>query len=297
MLLKTDGTLLGMQAMLPFFQVLPLADVLYQNFLFPGIALLLVNGVPNLVAFWLLRQNKRVGMVLGGCLGVTLMLWICIQFYIFPLNVMSTAYFVFGLLQAATGYAAHVFWKQETFAAAPQPFADACVRAKEEKTAQTLVVYFSRMGYTRRYALALAQARGADVLELRATERTQGTLGFWWCGRFAMHRWAMPIEPFEAPLEQYETVILCTPIWIFRMCAPMRSFCTRAAGRVRHADYVLVHYRKTVPAKAIREMDALLGVTHDSALSLCVRQGREVRCDALDGNAGADLARELTPVC
>ncbi len=37
---------------------------------------------------------------------MTLMLWICIQFYMFPPNFMSTAYFIFGLLQAVTGYAA-----------------------------------------------------------------------------------------------------------------------------------------------------------------------------------------------
>ena len=36
--------------------------------------------------------------------SVTLMLWICIQFYIFPLNFVSTIYFLFGFTQAATGY-------------------------------------------------------------------------------------------------------------------------------------------------------------------------------------------------
>ena len=45
------------------------------------------------------------------------MLWICIQFYIFPLNFMSTAYFIFGLIQTITGYAAWVFARQEDFAA------------------------------------------------------------------------------------------------------------------------------------------------------------------------------------
>ena len=33
--------------------------------------------------------------------------------YMFPLNFMSTIYFVFGFCQAATGYAAWVFQKQE----------------------------------------------------------------------------------------------------------------------------------------------------------------------------------------
>ena len=40
--------------------------------------------------------------------SVTLMPWICILFYIFPLNFMSTAYFLFGFAQAATGYMAAI---------------------------------------------------------------------------------------------------------------------------------------------------------------------------------------------
>ena len=53
--------------------------------------------------------KKNSGVVLGGIFGVTLMLWICIQFYMFPPNFMSTIYFMFGFAQAATGYAAWVF--------------------------------------------------------------------------------------------------------------------------------------------------------------------------------------------
>ena len=49
---------------------------------------------------------EPLGALLGGVFGITLMLWICIQFYMFPLNFMSTAYFVFGLCQAAAGFAA-----------------------------------------------------------------------------------------------------------------------------------------------------------------------------------------------
>lgn len=64
------------------------------------------RGLTNLTAAVLLLKNRRVGAILGGIFGVTLMLWICIQFYIFPLNFMSTAYFIFGLIQTITGYAA-----------------------------------------------------------------------------------------------------------------------------------------------------------------------------------------------
>ena len=95
---------IGMDGMLPFFQVLPLSGILFQNFLFPGIALLAVNGIPNFISFYLLKKRKPYGSVTGMCCGILLMGWICIQFYIFPLNFMSSIYFVFGLLEAVTGY-------------------------------------------------------------------------------------------------------------------------------------------------------------------------------------------------
>ena len=106
MILDPSGKTLHMDGMLPYFQVLPFARTLFQDILFSGFALLIVNGLTNLTAAVLLLKRKRLGVILGGVFGVTLMLWICIQFYMFPLNFMSTAYFIFGLCQALTGYVA-----------------------------------------------------------------------------------------------------------------------------------------------------------------------------------------------
>lgn len=106
MLVDPSGKAMGMDAMLPYFQVLPFADVLFRDLTFSGIALLIVNGLTNLTAAGLILAKKPTGVVLGGVFGVTLMLWICIQFYMFPPNFMSTSYFLFGCCRAATGYAA-----------------------------------------------------------------------------------------------------------------------------------------------------------------------------------------------
>lgn len=101
MLLDPSGKAMGMDAMLPYFQVLPFADVLFRDLTFSGWALLIVNGLTNLTAASLLLAKKNAGITLGGLFGVTLMLWICIQFYMFPPNFMSTIYFMFGFAQAA----------------------------------------------------------------------------------------------------------------------------------------------------------------------------------------------------
>ena len=100
MILDPSGKLLHMDAMLPFFRKLPFSDILFRDFPFSGFALLIVNGLTNLTAAVLILQKKKLGVILGGIFGITLMLWICIQFYMFPLNFMSTAFFIFGFCQA-----------------------------------------------------------------------------------------------------------------------------------------------------------------------------------------------------
>ena len=267
MLLDPSGKTMGMDAMLPYFQVLPFAEVVFQDFTFSGWALLIVNGLTNLTAAALLLARKPVGAVLGGIFGVTLMLWIGIQFYMFPLNFMSTAYFIFGLCQAATGYAAWVFRKQEAFTVNRADYP----HIGDDPT--RLVVFFSRMGYVRKVAYEEANRTGAAVYEIKATERTEGTLGFWWCGRYGMHRWAMPIRPVDIDLSAYRHVTICSPVWVFALAAPVRSFCRAAAGQIREADYILVHHQGDTYENAAEEMDRLLGVTHTALRSIRCREG------------------------
>ena len=64
--------------------------------------LLIVLGLIG--AAVLLLSKKKLGVILGGIFGVTLMLWICIQFYMFPFNFMSTAYFIFSKNEKYTGF-------------------------------------------------------------------------------------------------------------------------------------------------------------------------------------------------
>ena len=273
MLADPSGRSVGMSGMLPYFQVLPFADVLFQDLFFSGIALLLVNGITNLTAAALLFRKKPAGAMLGGVFGITLMLWILIQFYMFPLNFMSTLYFIFGFCQAATGYAARVFQRQEAFQARPLPPLPSAEHPRR------LVVYFSRMGYVKKLAYEIAEKTGAAVYEIRSTERTEGTLGFWWCGRFGMHRWDMPIRPIDVDLSAFEHVTVCAPIWVFALAAPVRAFCRQAAGQIREADYLLVHHTSGRYDSAAREMDRLLGLKRTSLRSVQCKVGafREIQ--------------------
>jgi hypothetical protein len=82
-------------ALLPVVQGLPLASVFFQDFLWIGVAMLLVLGVPNSVAaVMLLRksQNQYLATLLAGIL---LVLW-CGFELIFMINALAVGYFAIG---------------------------------------------------------------------------------------------------------------------------------------------------------------------------------------------------------
>lgn len=137
-----------------------------------------------------------------------------------------------------------------------------------------LVVFFSRMGYVRKIAYEEANRSGATLYEVKSTERTEGTPGFWWCGRYGMHHWEMPIEPVSVNLADYDRVTICTPIWVFSLAAPMRSFCTQAAGKIKEADYILVHHQGNTYENAADEMDRLLKLKRTGFRSVQCKEGR-----------------------
>ena len=110
MFIEPTGSIWSMYLMLPYFQKLPWADIFFQNFIFPGIALLLANGITNFISLILMGIKHRYAALSVIFCGIVLMLWITVQFVIFPLNFMSTLYFIFGLLQTWTGYR---YWRKE----------------------------------------------------------------------------------------------------------------------------------------------------------------------------------------
>ncbi len=140
---------------------------------------------------------------------------------------------------------------------------------------KTLVVYFSRKGSVRRVAEQTAQQLDAALYEVKTSERTSGFFGFWWCGRFGMHRWGMPIQPLSTDLTQYDKVIICSPIWVLSICAPIRSFLELAHGQIKAVDYILVHF--SFPMRypgTLQAMDSLLGVQHGRCTSIVCQRGK-----------------------
>lgn len=251
MLIEPNGVTFGFSELLPYFQVLPFAKVLFQDFIFSGIALIIVNGISNIVAsvFLIHKKDSTVGVKLGMIFGITLMLWIIIQFIIFPLNFMSTIYFIFGFLQFLTGLICLIRYKQKEFVFNINEYCD----INQDKS--KVVVCFSRMGYTKKIAYRIANEEKAYVYELKTLEKIDGDLGFWWCGRFGLHKWEMKIEDVQIDFNEIKEITICTPIWVFNISAPIRCFLEKYKNELKNVkvNYCLNHFMnisfKTLPKK------------------------------------------------
>lgn len=263
-----SGEAVGMDGLLPYFQVLPFADTLFENLLFSGICLLLINGVTNLLSAVLLLLGKKAGAVSAILFGLLLMAWCSLQFYLLPANALSIIYFLIGLIEAMTAFMCFVFQTQERFQKESNPLPTQIEGKKR------LVVYFSRMGYAKEVAKEEKERNDADVLRLETSEKTNGTLGFWWCGRFAFEHLPMPLLPYDVDVSRYEKVIVVSPIWVFRVSPPIISFLTKEKGRIASLDYVFVHFMNASFKKEATRLDSLLSCSHKRLRSVRSRFGK-----------------------
>lgn len=59
MIIEPNGEVFGFYVLLPYFQVLPFSEVLFQEFVFSGIALIIVNGISNIMLLFLSLLKKK----------------------------------------------------------------------------------------------------------------------------------------------------------------------------------------------------------------------------------------------
>jgi len=78
---------------------MPWPDVFFKNFIPSGFALLIVNGITQIIAAILLFKNHpRAYQAILAC-GIILMLWIVLEWWVWGFNALSNIYFVLGLVE------------------------------------------------------------------------------------------------------------------------------------------------------------------------------------------------------
>ena len=91
---------------------------------------------------------------------------------------------------------------------------------------KTAIVYYSMHGNVRYVAQKVADATGADLIELIPVKAypDKGMRQFIWGGSAVTFKKKPDLEPYTFNADEYDTVIIGTPVWASNFTPPLRTF-------------------------------------------------------------------------
>lgn len=135
-----------------------------------------------------------------------------------------------------------------------------------------LCIYYSRSGNTRKAMEEIAEALGAELVEITDGVDRSGTSGWLRSGMDAMRKTTEPVKPFETerPLQDYRLVIVGSPVWAGRCSSVARSFLKKYGKKLNHAAYVITRGSEKRDDAIYDQMDLYVPAGRRAAVSLRV---------------------------
>lgn len=89
-----------------------------------------------------------------------------------------------------------------------------------------LVVFYSLEGNTKFISEKMAQALGADMLELKPEKEINpgGFMKFFWGGKQVAMKETPKLKEYKINLADYDLIAIGTPIWAYNFTPPIRTF-------------------------------------------------------------------------
>ena len=146
-----------------------------------------------------------------------------------------------------------------------------------------LVVCYSYTGTSRQLAQLLCAQLGWPMGEVVEAHRRSGPTGTLRCVADSLLR-RRPLIRYDGPdPREFEAVVLVSPIWIYRLAGPMRSFIADRAADLKQVAVVSVMGAKGA-SNAVAEIGRLLGHAPVAATSFTSREVDDGSCaDRLQG--------------
>jgi flavodoxin len=97
-----------------------------------------------------------------------------------------------------------------------------------------LVVFYSRTGKTKKIGELISKKLNCEYEEIFDTKKRSGFLGFIRAGADATRKKLTTIKNIEKNPENYDLIILGTPIWNKRMSTPIRTYITEYRSKIKN---------------------------------------------------------------
>ncbi len=138
-----------------------------------------------------------------------------------------------------------------------------------------LVIYYSRSGNTRKVAEEIAQKLHCDLEEIQP--RVSYSKTFWGYQRALIHasfKKKPEIRMVQSLLEDYDLIIVGSPVWGSSLSAPIRSFFDRNKDELRNVAFFLTQGGEFGRKKVFSQMKELC---HKTPLATLAVTERDVR--------------------
>lgn len=125
---------------------------------------------------------------------------------------------------------------------------------------RSLLVFYSRTGYTRRIASEISAACDCDVEELHDTVGRGGPLGYARSSLEAIARFDTLLKPAQHDPADYDLVVVGTPIWFWNLSSPVRTWARRHRESLRKLAFFCT-CGSSGGQRALAELEAICGET------------------------------------
>lgn len=163
--------------------------------------------------------------------------------------------------------------------------------------ANILCVYYSRTGHTEELMRKMAQQLDCEIVKLEDGVNRRGLSGWITSGLQAVARKVPPVKKPEIQqrLKDYDLVIVATPVWAGRCCAPVRSFLQQFGDDLRRVAYVVVRSCSLQYEEVFEQMDQYVRHPHLHSLSIQTDSvGADFWCDEFLKAVSGDKKEEET---
>jgi flavodoxin len=122
---------------------------------------------------------------------------------------------------------------------------------------ESIIIFYSLDGNTRKLARKLAESLSADILELRPQKEidSRTSTKYLFGGRQAIMRTRPPLEPYTFNDARYDLIIIGTPVWALTYAPPLRTFLSSHTFKDKHIGLFCTH--EGAPGRTLTQLRAL----------------------------------------
>lgn len=127
---------------------------------------------------------------------------------------------------------------------------------------RTAIIYYSMSGNTEFAAEKIAKKLEADVIRIEPVKAypDKGVKKFFWGGKSAVMGEEPELLPYDFQAEQYDTIIIGTPIWASSFAPPIKTFLSKNRNITDKKIAVFTCFSGGGADKAIEKMRKFIGV-------------------------------------